>query len=91
MLDLLFQWIALVKENKDQFKFYHDELRQISRINFKFRENGDPSDFVSNAAEALFDEKQPLSNLLCGSSLSSEYDPDVTTRSSFLRNKDFVL
>jgi len=75
VLDLLFQWIALVRENKDQLQLHHDELRQISDMNFKFRENGDPTDFVSNAASALFDEHEDPKFLLSGT--KAEYDPVV--------------
>jgi insulysin len=56
---------------------YHDELRQISSTNFRFRENGDPTEFCSTASELLFDSETPLSRLLLGGSDVSEYDHDV--------------
>jgi insulysin len=56
VVDLVFQWISLIKNNQSMLRGYHEELRQISDMNFRFRENGDPSDFCSSAAEILFDE-----------------------------------
>ena len=77
VLDLAFQWLALIQENKDKLKEYHDELRQISATNFRFRENGDPVDFCSTAAELLFERHTPPSNILYASSATSEYNPVV--------------
>jgi insulysin len=80
VLDLLFQWIALIKHNQGTLRDYHEELRQITDMNFRFRENGDPSDFCSSAAELLFDEIQDPSDharILVRSSDTSEFDPLV--------------
>jgi insulysin len=77
VLDLAFQWISLLKENTHRLADYHDELRLISDMNFRFRENGDPTDFVSTAAELLFEENTKPSNLLFESSASSEFEPVV--------------
>lgn len=80
VLDLIFQWIALIKktalEQPDLLTKYHDEIHQISSTNFKFRENGDPTDFCSSAAELLHDDIQPEEILVSGS-LSGEYDPVI--------------
>eukprot|EP00527_Entomoneis_sp_CCMP2396_P004204 CAMPEP_0198156170 /NCGR_PEP_ID=MMETSP1443-20131203/69516_1 /TAXON_ID=186043 /ORGANISM="Entomoneis sp., Strain CCMP2396" /LENGTH=1177 /DNA_ID=CAMNT_0043822953 /DNA_START=143 /DNA_END=3677 /DNA_ORIENTATION=+ len=78
VLDLLFQWIALLRQNQDQMGPYHDEMRQISNMGFKFRENSDPSDFCSGAADLLFAEHAEPSEFLCGSSLKAEHDPVIT-------------
>ena len=78
VLDLLFQWIALLKQNEDKLSQYNEELRQISSMNFRFRENSNPSDFCSNAAQQLFDEQLEPEKFLCGHSLSDVYDPDIT-------------
>ncbi len=81
VLDLVFQWIALIKktalEQPDLIAKYHDELRQISATNFKFRENGDPVDFCSSAAEALFDNFAKPHELLSTGSTYDDYDPVV--------------
>mmetsp|Transcript_4229 Transcript_4229/g.8839 ORF Transcript_4229/g.8839 Transcript_4229/m.8839 type:complete len:1203 (+) Transcript_4229:238-3846(+) len=78
VLDLLFQWVALIRDTgPDQLRLYHEELRQMSTINFRFRENGNPTDFCSNAAQALFDEYQDPKLLLSGTSMTSQFDPKV--------------
>ena len=77
VLALIFQWINLLREHQDQLHDHHDELRQISRNNFMFRENGDPIDFVSTASELLFDEETEPSQLLLASSDCGEYDPVI--------------
>ena len=55
VLDLLFQWIALVRQNQNDLKGYQDELKAMSAMRFRFRELGDPVDFCSSAAELQFD------------------------------------
>eukprot|EP00521_Asterionellopsis_glacialis_P009710 CAMPEP_0195288988 /NCGR_PEP_ID=MMETSP0707-20130614/5445_1 /TAXON_ID=33640 /ORGANISM="Asterionellopsis glacialis, Strain CCMP134" /LENGTH=1193 /DNA_ID=CAMNT_0040348939 /DNA_START=96 /DNA_END=3677 /DNA_ORIENTATION=+ len=76
VLDLVFEWIALIsKTPHDVLEKYHQELCQISNTNFKFRENGDPTDFCSSASELLFQYKPE--ELLVGSSRTGEYDPKV--------------
>jgi insulysin len=77
VLDYLFQWIALFKGSQEKLPYYHNELRQISEVNFKFRENGDPTDFASSAAELLFDDHLEPKMLIKGSSAVSDYDPDI--------------
>ena len=81
VLDLIFQWVALIKktalEQPDLISKYHDELRQIAVTNFKFRENGDPVDFCSSAAEALFDSTAKPHELLSIGSTYDDYDPVV--------------
>ncbi|KAL3925063.1 MAG: hypothetical protein SGILL_000654 [Bacillariaceae sp.] len=80
VLDLIFQWIALIKRTAEKdpelLSQYHDELRQIGETNFKFRENGDPTDFCSSASEIMFDEIAPQELLVSGSQ-SEDYDPLV--------------
>jgi insulysin len=76
VLDLIFQWIALLRANKDNLAGYHEELRQIAAMNFRFRENGDPTDFCSTAAELLFlDDGTDPARILFSQSESSGYDP----------------
>lgn len=79
VLDLVFQWIAMIRkaalEDTEKMKLYHNELRAISDVNFQYRENGDPVDFVSAAAELMFNTEPPL--ILVGSSRTGEYDPVV--------------
>lgn len=83
ILDLVFAWIGLVRKHAfddndpNRLAAYHEELRQITDMNFRFRENGDPTDFCSTASELLFDEATPHSNLLLGGSETSEYDPVI--------------
>lgn len=80
VLDLVFQWICLIRDtavkSPELIAEYHNELRQISSNNFKFRENGDPTDFCSTAAELLFDDERPEEILATGS-LVKEYDPVI--------------
>ena len=80
VLDLVWQYIQLVKEtvetNDDIMEKYHEELRQISKTHFEFRENGDPTDFCSSAADMLHD--YPAERLLLGSALPGPYNATVT-------------
>lgn len=73
VLDLVFEWIALLRETDEEtLHEYHDELRQISKYNFEYRENGDSTDFCSSAAELLFDYEPSL--LLQGPTMTGPYD-----------------
>jgi insulysin len=80
ILDLIFQWIALIKkvatENPALLAKYHNELQQIGMTNFKFREQGNPMDFCSSAAEVMFDTKRPGDILVSGTK-SEDYDPVI--------------
>ena len=74
------QWLALIKEAvmndpHGVIERYHNELRALGEIGFKYREMGDPSDFCSAAAEYLFD-REP-SEVLVGGSRVGEYDAEV--------------
>jgi insulysin len=76
ILELAFQWIALIRDTSpERMRLYHEELRQISQTNFRFRENGDPTDFCSSAAELLF--SYDPAELLIATSRAGEYDPEV--------------
>lgn len=78
VLDLVFQWIALLREQcEDLLAAYHNELRMMADMSFRFRENGDPTDFCSQAAEQLFEEGLDPSRVLIVSNEASEYDPVV--------------
>ena len=80
VLDRAFEWIALIRQHKDRLAGYHDELRQISTMNFRFRENGDPVDFCSAASELLFDEvvqAHPERILIAPSETTEHLDPAV--------------
>ncbi|GKY95848.1 hypothetical protein MPSEU_000545400 [Mayamaea pseudoterrestris] len=80
VLDLTFQWIALLRNiDASTLSDYHDELRQISEMSFKFRENGDPTDFCSSASELLFDDLDDPGRLLVSQSETSELNMDVVT------------
>ena len=80
ILDLVFQWLALIKkfatENPELLSSYHKELNQIGAMNFKFREQGNPMDFCSSASELMFETKRPEEILVSGSK-SQEYDPVI--------------
>ena len=81
VVSLVWQWIKLIRSavesDTDGFmKKYHEELRQISSNEFRFRENGDPTDFCSNAAERMF--KFDAKSTLIGSSKPGEYSSKIT-------------
>lgn len=80
VLDLVFQWITLIKQtvlgNPDLISKYHEELRQMSAMNFKFRGNGNPTDFCSSAAELLFSNEKGA-DLLQSSHIHGDYDNAV--------------
>ena len=74
------QWLALIKDavlNDDDgvIEQYHNEMKVLAATSFKFRENGDPTNFCSSAAERLFDYEP--SKLLLGSAEAGEYDVEV--------------
>jgi insulysin len=81
VLDLIFQWIALIKktalEQPDLLAKYHEELRQISQNSFKFSENGDPTDFCSSLADIMFDDVPPAELLYSGVKCG-DYDPVIS-------------
>ena len=76
VLDLVFQWIALLRQNTtaELRALYHNELRQISDMSFRFRENDDPADFCSMAAEQLFEDGMDPARVLVASNEASDYD-----------------
>ena len=81
VLDLIFQWLALIKktamEQPDLLTNFHNELRQISANTFKFRENGDPTDFCSWAAGKLFDDIENPKDLLINDYQYGDYDQSI--------------
>jgi len=80
VLDLVFQWVALTRnmlESNSQLREeLHEEMNHMSEMNFKFRENGDLTDFCSRAAELMFDYPT-YSELLSVSVKAGPYDPVV--------------
>lgn len=93
VLSLVWKWINLIRatvhENKELMEKYHDELRLISETHFRFRENGDPTDFCSNAAELLFDYEP--SKILAGSALPGPYNDEVVKAFLDRLNPDNVI
>jgi len=80
VLDMVFQWIALIKTawKEGKLEAYHEELRQITDVNFKFSETSDPVDFVQGAAELLKDF-EPKDILTAGATCGA-YNEEVTGR-----------
>ena len=80
VLDMIWQWINLIKRvidaDPELVAQYHAELRQIASTDFRFRENGDPTDFCSRAAEMLFEYE--ASQILIGSAAPIPYNASVT-------------
>lgn len=80
VLSLFWQYVNLIKShvmNDDEImEKYHEELGQISEMHFNFRENGDPTDFCSNAAELLHDFKPE--KILVGYGMPGSYNATVT-------------
>lgn len=78
VLDLVFQWIALLnQQDESKLAGYHEELRNIGMNNFRFAENSDPSDFCSSAAGLLFEEDLDYGRLLIHSVDTDPHDPKV--------------
>jgi len=87
VIDLCFQWIAMIRslvfgesssDGNDLLRKYHDELKRLSQNSFMFRENGDPTSFVSSAAESLYLYEDKPGEMLRGDSFYSIYDEDIT-------------
>ena len=81
VLDLVFQWVALLRHHTsiELRSSYHNELRQISDMSFRFRENDDPADFCSMAAEQLFEYGLDPARVLITSNEAGDYDATVET------------
>ena len=83
VIDLSFQWISLIKkamldpDNLPLMEEYYNELRQIFSNGFKFRENGDPTDFCSTVAELMFDAGVEPERILIGTNDKGNYDPKI--------------
>jgi secreted Zn-dependent insulinase-like peptidase len=66
---------------------YHDELRQISDVSFRFRDNDDPTDCCSSAAKQVFEDGLDPARVLITSNEASAYDPAV--ENEFLKTSTF--
>jgi insulysin len=87
VLELCWDWLHMVKQasvevndvtGKDWMEAYHEELAQMSKNAFQFRENGDPTGFVSSAADVLFLQEHQPQNILCGDAPEATYNREVT-------------
>ena len=81
VLSLIWQWISLIKSSvgNDEdglMEKYHNEMAAMGKVNFMYRENGDPTDFCSTASGMLFTYEP--SKLLAGSSQTGKYDVEIT-------------
>lgn len=75
VLDLVFQWLNLIKNAPhDKLKEYHQELQKMADIRFNFREAADPLDFASYAAKQMF--RYPLEEILSAPSSLGEFDSE---------------
>lgn len=79
VLDMVFQWIELtrreIEAHPEKMEAYHEELRQLTKTNFRFRENGSAESFASRGAEMMF-EYSP-EKILLGSVEVGAYDDQV--------------
>ena len=74
------QWFSLIKDSvmndpHGVIEQYHDELKTMTELSFKFREMGDPTDFCSAVAGRMFDYEP--SKVLLGSAEVGKYDVDT--------------
>lgn len=74
------QWFSLIKgsvmnDPHGVIEQYHDELKTMTELSFKFREMGDPTDFCSAVAGRMFDYEP--SKVLLGSAEVGKYDADT--------------
>jgi len=80
VLDLAFQWIALIRDtlenNSELREDLHEEMNHLAQMNFNFRENGDVTDFCSQASDLMFDYPN-YSEILRVSVKAGPYDPVV--------------
>ncbi|EDK46772.1 conserved hypothetical protein [Lodderomyces elongisporus NRRL YB-4239] len=70
-----FEYLALILKD-DPKKWIWEEIRNISEINFKFKQKADASSTVSSMSNSLykFDKYIPAENILC-SSVVRDFDP----------------
>ncbi|RXG67447.1 Insulin-degrading enzyme [Armadillidium vulgare] len=72
----IFQYIEFLREKGPQ-KWVFEECRDINAMTFRFKDKEVPQSYVSSVAEAL--HYYPLSEVLSGEYLLSEYDPKIIT------------
>jgi len=77
---LLFQYIGLIRslakgDGAERLEQFHDELRQISDINFNFSEGSNPTSFVQSVSKRMFEHAAP--DLLPGSNSMGKHDRDA--------------
>jgi len=79
VMSLVWQYISLIKsvaQDDETMSKYHDELVSISKTHFRFQENGDPTDFCSGAAEAMFD--YDATKIMVANAFPGKYNADIT-------------
>jgi insulysin len=72
IVDLSFQYLQLIKQSGVQPWIFNEEL-QISATAFRFKENGNPTSYVTRLANNL--DRYPLAEVIHGDFLYGDYDP----------------
>ena len=87
---IIFQYIALIKTAGPQ-KWIFDELKNMSEVDFRFREKSPATRFTSNASSTM-QKSLPRELLLSGESVVREYNPKgIEQGLSWLRPDNYRL
>ena len=76
---LVFEYIGLLTAT-GCLQWAHEELQDIAAMDFRFSEEDDPDEIVSDIAEAMLDRHQfEREHILTGEHLITEYNPEIVT------------
>ena len=75
---LIFQYIEMLRHSLPQ-EWIYLELQNINKANFKFKQNGNPSNTVSSLSKMLEKEYIPVGDILA-TNLFTKYEPELITK-----------
>jgi nardilysin len=75
-LALLFDYLAMLRSAGPQ-RWVHDEMAAIAAMKFRFLEEEDPSEYVSQLATDM--HNYPQEHVVAGAFLYDEYDPELAS------------
>lgn len=90
VIKTVFQYISMMRDGPPQ-EWIVNELKRMSEINFRFKQNISASSTTSSLAE-IMQQKYPRERLLSGASLIREFNPEAISKAmSYLRPDNFRL
>lgn len=90
VLKVIFQYIAMLKENSPPPAWIWDEMSRLAEVDFKFKQKSPPSQTVSGLAQIMQIACTPREHLLSSDCLIRKFDPENIERGlSYLRPDNF--